>query len=126
MQFSMKTKNLKKNARLTLVVDGPKDFIEKVETAIHSILAFPEPPPAAYFGKITAGVIPIGEPNKTPAKTNRLPKGPLLPVTDDDEATIKPEELAAAKEKISMRDDFSMGGRFEPVAPGEVEKLRPM
>ena len=36
----MATKNLKKNARLTLVVDGPKDFIEKVETAIHSILAF--------------------------------------------------------------------------------------
>jgi len=119
MQFSMKTKNLKKNARLTLVVDGPKDFIEKVETAIHSILAFPEPPPAAYFGKITAGVIPIGEPNKTPAKTNRLPKGPLLPVTNDDEATID-----YLKDIQPEKKDQIPGGRFEPVEPGEVEKLK--
>ena len=119
MQFSMKTKNLKKNARLTLVVDGPKDFIEKVETAIHSILAFPEPPPTAYFGKITDGVIPIGEPNKTSAKINRLPKGPLLPVTDDDEATIPSQKNLDPTAK-----QFLSGGRFEPVAPGEVEKLR--
>ena len=115
MQFSMKTKNLKKNARLTLVVDGPKDFIEKVETSIHSILAFPEPPPVAYFGNKESDN--AGVKGLPPALTKRFPKGPLLPVTDDDEATIKPEELAAAKDKLVT------GGRFENIDPDELKRL---
>lgn len=110
MNFKMSTRSLKRLSRLTLVVDGPKDFIEKVETAIHSILAFPEPPPVkAKVVEQFAGL--------PPERTRRLP-GPLLPVTDNDEATITPAELATAKENIIP------GGRFEPIAPGEVEKLK--
>jgi len=119
MNFKMSTRSLKRLSRLTLVVDGPKDFIEKVETAIHSILAFPGPPPIIKDDPGLKDKYP-----EYPANSNfKLPRktlsGPLLPVTDDDEATIPSQKNLDPTAK-----QFLSGGRFEPVAPGEVEKLR--
>lgn len=121
MNFKMSTKGLKKNVRLTLVVDGPKDFIERVESSIHSILANTVPP--ALYPENSALVSKLisqndweshkGKKNSLPPEVIKHLPGPLLPVTDDDEATMPSKPTPVT------------GGRFEPVAPGEIDRLKP-